>query len=287
MICQRMRAIYNHHTGRERINYARRRLDLFVVLVLAAGSCFGGCSKGSTRKWKRYSARENYSLALDAQNADHRREAIVRIAESRYADSEDAFNTLDTVARTDPVVQNRCIAVRAFAEYSDDRPVSTLLKIWQAGPGSQEALPPDDDIRWESALALQTLERKGVLEGSQRDMVRDLFIEMLTTGPTRNVRIVAAEALGSFQDRKVLHPLIAAVRNRDFAIADRAERALVELTGTTHNYDANAWEKWLADVQNPFTGAGKPIASTQPAGPTWWDHQKRAWRRALKMGTED
>jgi hypothetical protein len=262
-----------------------------MMLLAAAGLFLVGCSQGTARKWKgklkRYSASENYGLALESDDADQRREAVVRIAESRYVTGENAFYVLDAVARTDPVVQNRCIAIRALAGYSDDRPVATLLKIWQANPGDDQALPADNDIRWETALAFQSLERKGVLAGDQRDMVRDLFVEMLDTGPTRNVRIVAAEALGSFKDRKVLNALIATVRNRDFAIADRAERSLIALTGITHNYDADAWANWVANTQDPFAKAGETPQTDKAVGPTWWDHQKRAWRRALKMGTED
>lgn len=265
--------------------------DGFTILLVAAGLLVAGCSQNSTRKWKDkwryYSANENYKLALEADDGDLRREAVIRIAESSYVSGEDAFSVLDAVARTDSVAQTRCIAIRALAGYSDDRPVATMLKIWQAHQGTDQALPPDNDIRWEVALALQALERKAVLKGTQRDLVRDLFVEMLKSGPTRNVSIVAAETLGSFKDRMVLPPLIVAIRNRDFALADRAERSLIALTGTTHYYDADAWEKWLAGTQDPFANAGKTPQTTQPAGPTWWDHQKRTWRRALKMGTED
>jgi hypothetical protein len=98
---------------------------------------------------------------------------------------------------------------------------------------------------------------------------------------------VAIEALGECQDPRVLNPLIRVLRSNDFALADRAEESLIQLTGTTHNYDPQAWEAWLAATQDPFARAGERPPITRPAGPSWWDQQMRAWRRGLKLGRQD
>jgi len=258
-----------------------------VLLILALS--LPGCSDATKRQWKPRSAEENYRLALEAEHPDDRRDAVTRIGESRHRDSEDAFHILDAVARTDPVTQIRCIAIRTLGAYKDGRPVRTLLTILRAGKdaaadGSTEALPAGDEVRWEAARALLALEQRDVLSPEERSAACDLFIQLVRSDPSRNVRIVSTQALGGFQDPQVFTPLMNALRDPDFMIADSAERSLIALTGVTHDYDADAWAQWLSETSEPFQYAGRTPPTTRPAGPTWWDKQERAWRRALKLG---
>lgn len=254
---------------------------LLLVMAFAIG-----CSDADKRRWRSRTPQQNFAAALDAEHPDDRRDAVVRIGESRYYTSEDAFPVLDTVARTDPAAQIRCIAIRILGRYGDARPVATLLAILKAEPGSSDALPADDDVRWEAATALEGLAAKGLVADEQVRAVMDLYIDYLRSDPNRNVRIVAARALGHFQDRAVFDPLFKALRSEDFMIADTSERALIALTGETHEYDADAWSAWLEKTPDPFAHAGRVPVTTRPAGPTWWDHQQRAWKRALKLNAD-
>ncbi|NLX13216.1 MAG: hypothetical protein GXY44_06110 [Phycisphaerales bacterium] len=254
---------------------------------LSMTALFGisGCSDQQKRQWRFRSAEENYQAALDAEHPDARREGITRIAESYYVDSPRAFEVLDTVARHDPNTQNRCIAIRAFSRYRDHRPVGTLLTILQARPGSEEALPANDEVRWEVARSLLDLKRKGVLNDEQAILACELYLRMLETRPTRDVRLVSLEALGYFKDPKVFTPLINALRGeKDFAVAYQAERSLVALTGVSQAYDPEAWEEWLANTDDPFAKAGQIPPGMRPGGASWWDQQQRLWRKALKLG---
>ena len=61
------------------------------------------------------------------------------------------------MARTDPIQQVRCIAIRVLGGYYDARPVRPLLQILQATADSKDALPGNDDVRWEAASTLLTL----------------------------------------------------------------------------------------------------------------------------------
>lgn len=256
-----------------------------VVAVLVVAHCaVMGCSDATKRKWKHQPAQTNYNNALYAEDADVRRDAVARIAESRYVDSDDAFKILDAVARTDAVSQIRCVAVRAFVRYGDARPVATLLTILAKEKASADALPPDDDVRWESARSLLALLEKGFPDEAQRAAALDVFIRMAEPDALRSHRLTALEALGRFKDPRVLKPLVAALRTPDFAVAERAEQSLIALTGTTHFYNADDWETWLAQAADPFANAGHVPDIPQPEGPTWWDKQKRAWRRALRLG---
>jgi len=263
-------------------NLCRSYQACFIVLALSALMVIG-CSDHQKRKWRHQSAEQNFQTALEALNADERRDAVARIGESRYADQEDAFHVLDTVARTDPVIQIRCIAIRSLARYDDTRPVGTLLSILQANESSDQALPPNNDLRWETVSALAELAGKQVLDEMQQGLVCPVLTRLLETDSSRNVRIVAAKALAEFKDRQVLLPLIRSLRNEDFGIADQAERSLIALTGVTHYYDADAWEAWVAKSEDPFANAGQIPTTSRPTGPTWWDKQKRAWRRAIKL----
>ena len=112
----------------------------------------------------------------------------------------------------------------------------------------------------------------------------DVLLTLLTTDPSRNVRLATLEALSGIQEIRVLQALVRSLRTSDFAVADIAEQSLIALTGTTHSYDADAWEKWLAETNEPFAHAGRPVPTSHPAGPSWWDKQKRAFQRAIKAG---
>lgn len=256
---------------------------VLAMLVLVAGSACVGEYK---RRWEVRSPDENYRLAVEAENADERRDAIVRIGESSYVTSEEAFHVLDAAARTDPVTQIRCIAIRAFARYNDDRPVPTVLAILEAEEGSNEMLPLTDHISWDAASTLLALERKGVLEAEQRERARRIFIRLLDPGQPRAVRVVATEALGHYQHQDVFQPLIRQLRNEDFGIAERSQYALVQLTGVTHDYDAEAWESWLNEADDPFEHAGRTPRNHRPSGPSWLEQQQRAFQRAIKLRSD-
>jgi len=276
---------------------AGRRASWPVIaaqVVLGLGLLAAGCSDHQKRQWRYRSPEQNFHDALHAPHADDRREAVARIAESRYVRSEEAFVVLDAAARHDPAPQVRCVALRALAGYADDRPVATLLDVLRAtgeSAGGQSppddttipARPPDDDVRWETVRAVTALGRAGVLTGRQPELTRDILVRLAESDLSRHVRIAAIEALGQFQDRRVLVSLIRCLRTEDFGVAERAERSLIQLTGTTHSCDADAWEDWLAATEHPFARAGQVPASTRPAGPSWWDHTKRCWRRAIKL----
>ena len=262
----------------------------FLLSLLALATALPlitGCSEAEKRRWRSHTAEQNFHDALQSPQGDIRREAVIAIAEGGYAEREDAFHVLDAVARTDPISQVRCIALRVLGAYGDARPVRPLLQILQATGASRDALAGDDDVRWEAASGLLKLEGKGLLKDRDRDTACEVYIKLLESDPARSVKIVATEALGHFKDRRVFRPLFAALRNKDFAIADAAERSLITLTGVRHDYDAETWEKWVAAAPDPFANAGHVPPTSRPAGPTWFDQQIRAWRRGLKLGRVD
>jgi hypothetical protein len=224
---------------------------------------------------------------LDTSPPDERREAVVRLAESHRVDSDATYHVLDAVARTDPAPQIRCIAIRALGQYEDDRPVATFLAVLQATDESSDALPGDDDVRWEATVATVTLIKQGLCPDVSRDAVRDLLIQLLDKDPSRNVKLSAIEGLGCIHDNAVFSPLIHALRSKDFAIASQAEVALIALTGVTHHCDPDAWETWLANAKDPFANSGHIPEGAIGEKPGWMENQKRKWRRFLKLGPKE
>lgn len=256
-----------------------------LLVGLAALPVLVGCSEANKRKWQHRTPEQNFSTALESTNGDLRREAVVRIGESSYWSSADAFHVLEAVARTDPVPQVRCIAIRVLARYTDDRPVKPLLAILTAsGPGG-EALPGDDDVRWETSRALVQMLGQGFLTGEQQGVACELFIRFLRSDKSRNVRIISTQVLGLIKDKRVLTPLVQSLRNPDYMIADNAERSLVALTGQTFDYDADAWTKWIEQTPDPFANAGAAVTS-RPAEGDWWNQQQRVWRKAIKLSID-
>ncbi|HOB76662.1 MAG TPA: hypothetical protein PKG54_19300 [Phycisphaerae bacterium] len=261
----------------------RKGLPAVVLALLMA--TLPACSDRGTRAWKWRSPAQNYQTALEAPSADDRRMAVAAIGESGYVASDDAFSVLDAVARTDPSSHVRCVAVSAFTRYDDSRPVKTLLAIFQATPESKsDALPASDDLRDAAAFALADLTARGWVTGPDHGAALDIFLSLSGPKSPRSARITALRALGLFRDRRVFAPLLAALRENDFCVADTAERSLIALTGTTHHYDPDAWNQWLANTANPFLRAGEKPPTTRPAGPSWWDQQAGKWKKLFSRG---
>lgn len=89
-----------------------------------------------------------------------------------------------------------------------------------------------------------------------------------------SVRLVAAESAGAVRDRRVLAPLVAALKDPRERVAGAAGVALVRLTGIPFDPDPARWGAWLAKDGATFDPTGraptKPRRSTAPAAPRRW-----------------
>lgn len=246
---------------------AASALLLFIFITGCANPA--GASAEFRESFKRYTPEQNYDIALHDQNADARRRAINRIAESGHAGDDDAFRVLDVAARTDPNAQVRCAAILAFKNYWHSRPVDTLLAILnpKAHPNESAAAPPP--VRWDATAALSRFVEAAMIPTDRQKEVLDVLVAMLLYDPYRDVRMAAARGLGSIPDRRALRALIASLRHKDFGIAYEARDSLVRLTGQGYQYDADAWEAWLNSTADPFdrtVNVSAPPPATQPTG---------------------
>lgn len=245
-----------------------RRVPLVAVVFAGALAALIGCqgARGDAfrEKFKHYSREQNFDIALHDASGDARRRAVVRISESRYVTADDAFAVLDVVARTDPNSQAQCVAIRAFDKYGDARPVPTLLAILNPPEGPTKARPAERPVRWDATMVLAHFCQRGLLPPEHAPAALDALIALVLNDSSREVRLHAARALGTFHEVRALRALIVCLRHRDFGIAYEAEHSLVRLTGQSFRYDADAWTAWLAANPSPFGGASTP--TTRSAG---------------------
>jgi len=220
------------------------------------------------------------SGALEGDNPDVRRDQIVQLSKTRWVGRDTVVRGLALVARTDSSPSVRCAAIRGLGASRTPGAIEPLLGILAADGGRDPAVvAPDATVRWDSVAVLSQLLAARVDVGSNGDAVRTTAIRLLGNDPSRDVRIVAAELLGSFQEREVLDALIAALDQRDFGVVYECERSLMRITGQSHDYDPVAWRQWLQQADNPFADAGRLDDKLSRRQPNWfrrtWDSTRR------------
>jgi hypothetical protein len=86
-----------------------------------------------------------------------------------------------------------------------------------------------------------------------------------------SVRLVAAESAGAVRHRKVLAPLVAALRDPRDRVAQAAGGALVRLTGIPFDADPARWRAWLEGdgaAFDPATSPPRAASAFDPGGRT-------------------
>lgn len=258
--------------------FKRRFLARLAVAAGAVGALLtGGCSDAqvdaSVQKLfkPRRSPQQYMIIAVSDTDPDIRRDAVVKVAESKKYDEEWAIKGFIAIALLENDPQARCVAVRALGHTGDARAVETCLKIlnYRKHPPEQ-VQPPDDLCRWDATAALAEL-AAGALPDEWRADVRDTLLEHLKGDSDRHVRIAAAEGLRHFPEAAVIEGLIHGLRDQDFAVVDRCEDSLAQLTGVTHDCDPYLWEQWLeANGDDMFARAGTLPASRKPPYDNRW-----------------
>lgn len=222
-------------------------------------------------------------VALQEEDPDLRRQAVLVIAKSDSSAQQWAIKALDTIARTDPNSQVRCAAIRGLGRSGLPEAVQPLLMILNWSDYPDEVLyPPDHDVRWDAVAVLSSLCGWGLVPDQQLPQVRQTLLRLLRGDDSRNVRLEAARGLACFgRDRHVLDALIAALNDPDFAVVYQAEQSLMSLTGMTLDHDSAAWLAWRDKQEDPFARAGQVPESLQPQQRAWWTKSLAAVRRVV------
>jgi hypothetical protein len=220
------------------------------------------------------------SGALDGDNPDVRRDQIVQLSKTRWVTRETVVRGLALVARTDSSPSVRCAAIRGLGGSRSPAVVEPVLQILAAKSEHDPAVvAPDATVRWDAVAVLSELLAARVDVGSNGDAIRVTGIRLLGNDPSRDVRVVAAELLGSFQETDVLDALIAGLEQRDFGVVYECERSLMRITGQSHDHDPVAWRQWRQQAGDPFADAGRLDDKLSRRQPHWlrrtWDSTRR------------
>ncbi len=219
-----------------------------------------GCASSRGGNWfhKPRTSRDYLDMALEAPGADDRRKGVIGLAATRDGKSDWAMKVYDTVARTDRDAMVRCAAIRAMAPAAGAEQVPTTLKLLLSSAQTiKDCRPAPGPVRWEASKVLLGIIRDYTYQESQRDQIVKTLLNRLARDTERSVRMTSIEALSYFAERDVPPALIDVLGEDDFALQHAAEEALIALTGQTHDHDAKAWRKWLAETKDPFAQSGQ------------------------------
>ncbi|MGE0478906.1 MAG: HEAT repeat domain-containing protein [Phycisphaerae bacterium] len=245
-----------------------------VVLVAAVCVTLAGCTD-TNPGWRMRrvfkpirSPQESMRLALSSTDADERREAVAHVADSRSFDADWAIEGFAAIAQLESDASARCIAIRALARSGSQKAAETIIGVLAARPTPEGPLtvrPPDELTRGDATLALAELSAGAAAEAPWRAAAHALFLDLLKDDRNRAARIAAARGLGEYPLPETVSALVAALRDRDFAVVHAAEASLVRLTGETHECNPIAWEAWASAHQGRlFEGAGRIPESRRP-----------------------
>lgn len=256
-----------------------RRCVLVALACIVAVHAVSGCSRAK-RGHKRgvFKTRRDVALcireALEHQDADVRRGAINELAELPHP-SEPTLRTFHLVAQTDSSDAVRCAALRGLSRRGGLDSLPTMLRILETTARESGRERAGGKVRWEAVRGLLEQVHRAHVDDATAAAIRETAMRLLASDPSRDVRLQAARLLGSFPAMESLRALIDALRQRDFGIVYEAERALMRLTGQTHEHDPARWQRWLtatvASDANPFAQRGTLDGTLDPPADTgWW-----------------
>jgi hypothetical protein len=183
------------------------------------------------------------SMAIDPYDANNRYRGTLGLASAYFA-SEPVYLRLfeDNIRDPDPAV--RTAAARGLANHGEPRHVPLLVEALR----DRQAM-----VRLESARGLQRLHERSAV-GPLIAAIREPVGRDSAGEPEAEVRAEAADALGQYDEARVLHALVAALDDSDLSVNTAALRSLRTLTGQDFGVDRAAWAEWLTRAQDPFAG---------------------------------
>lgn len=258
-------------------------LPVVVVLGLALPACSGHRKPHKHPAFVTELDAAGYLCqALEAENPDRRREAIVRLSKTRHVNRDTVLRGFALIAETDPSSSVRCAAIRGLGKSCSPQAIEPLLRVLAAdGERDPGVVAPEALVRWDAVTVSVDLIKVGVDVGEHRDAVRTAAVRLLETDPSRDVRISAAELLGFFSDAGALDALIGGLKQRDFGVVCECERSLMRITGRTHDHDPVAWADWLHRTDDPFADVGRLDGQLSREQPNWFRRSWKSTRRAL------
>ncbi|MCG3136259.1 MAG: hypothetical protein HJJLKODD_00085 [Phycisphaerae bacterium] len=207
---------------------------------------------------------------MEAENPDDRRRAINALSEDGELSDPTVMKAISLIVRTDQSAMVRRTAARALGQSKSIEAGEILLLVLAPREGQPVVFPTSGAIRRSCLEGLQQLVIDGVDPASWPELIKVANI-YLSEDATREVRIAAAQLLGSITQPETLEALIAGLEQPDFAVVHSCENSLIRLTGVTHHHQPQEWREWLAQSENPFAHAGEtPADLPKPKRSGWW-----------------
>ncbi len=260
------------------------------MVSVICGSCVtSGCSQRRHYKsaWlvSRSDVARYVEQATHADSADARREAIVQLTKTRYADDDIVIEAYGQIAREDPNEIVRCVAVRALSQSSHENVVAALVDL--AGPNvANETSGPTDRVRADILRGLEQLATQDRLTQDQMDASASIAVRSLRNQSNRDVQVASVILLGRLPRRASLDALIGTLNHPDYGVVYHARRSLEALTGQVFGDDPAAWRDWLSATESPFEHRGQWMPSDE-SQKTWWQRSAEEIRKAFTgTGTE-
>ena len=212
-------------------------------------------------------------IAVSSSDADLRRNALVRVAESKQYDAVWAVKGMTAIATLESDPHTRCVAIRGLARSGGAGVCATMLKILNHEQHPPEEIrPPDRLTSWEATVALADLSAGGDVPDDHAEAVRTTLIQRLRTDSERHTRIAAARGLGYYPADETVKALIEGLRDTDFATVRGCEDSLIRLTGHTGNCIPYEWEVWYKEHSDDlFANAGAVLESRRLPYDNKWE----------------
>lgn len=246
-------------------------------------SCLPGCPQPIIHQspWllTQQDAATYVTEALEDPNGDVRRDALARLAASRFRDTPTTLDACEAIARTDRSDSVRTEAIRLLAESRRPQSAEVLVTLAE-GEGPQPSV--GDRVRVEALHGLTFLLRQKAVESDGEEKAAACVIELLGQKRSHDVWVAAARLLGEIPRRDAMEALVTALGHADFGVRMESERSLMRLTGVTHQHDADAWRQWLASVEDPFALRGRMDAALRGEDEKpWRERMNRSLRETM------
>lgn len=193
-------------------------------------------------------------ITLEHEDADVRRQAVDRLAHSRYLTRPSVLETIAIVARLDQSEPVRCTAITALGRRPAPIAMDAIMAILGSGPDVQQVRPPTGRVVAVAMTVLLAVARDDELATDTLADVQKTAARIITTEPSRDARLIAAKLLGEFSSREAVATLVRAMTQSDFGVVYEAEKSLYKLTGRRFDCDPIRWERWYRFTDDPFAG---------------------------------
>lgn len=181
---------------------------------------------------------EAAEMATDPYSAENRYKGITLLSSADFG-GQPVYLELYIDGLSDDDASVRGASVRAIGRHGDPEHAPMLVA----------ALRDDDDfVRLESARGLQRIHSVEAV---------DPLLQLIDESVEKNIdiRAAAADALGQYQQSRVVLGLISALGDSRLAVNNRVQHSLMILTGQNFGLDRRAWIDWYNATEDIFAGA--------------------------------